>query len=58
MSWRKCRKAHFFSIPIEKEITKIDKNGSGSIVTISYKIKFIDSARFAINLALSVNFIL
>ena len=35
-----------FSIPIEKEVTKIDKDGNGSVVTISYKIKFIDSARF------------
>ena len=34
------------SVPIEKEITKIDKNGNKSIVTISYKIKFLDSARF------------
>ena len=31
---------------IEKEITKIDKDGNGSVVTKSYKIKFIDSARF------------
>ena len=35
-----------FSIPIEKEVTKIDKDGNESVVTISYKIKFIDSARF------------
>ena len=34
-----------FSVTIEKEITKISKNGNGS-VTISYKIKFIDSTRF------------
>ena len=35
-------------IPIkkEKEITKIDKDGNGSIETISFKIKFIDSMRF------------
>ena len=32
--------------PIEKEISKIDKGGNKSVVTISYKIKFIDSARF------------
>ena len=35
-----------FSIPIEKEATKNDKDGNESVVTISYKIKFIDSARF------------
>ena len=35
-----------FSVPIEKEVTKIDKDGKESIVTISYKIKFNDSARF------------
>ena len=33
-------------IPIEKEVTNIDKNGNEKVVTISYKIKFIDSARF------------
>ena len=35
-----------FSIPIEKEIIKIDKDGNESVVTMYYKIKFIDSARF------------
>ena len=41
-----------FSIPIEKEITKIDKDDNESVATISYKIKFIGSARFvAMNLA-------
>ena len=35
-----------FSVPIEKEVTNIDKDGNESVVTISYKIKFIDSARF------------
>ena len=39
-------KYKLFSIPIEKEVTKIDKDGNESVVTISYKIKFIDSARF------------
>ena len=34
-----------FSVPIEEEVTKIDKDGNESVVTISYKIKFIDSAR-------------
>ena len=35
-----------FSVPIEKEVIKVDKDGNKSVVTISYKIKFIDSARF------------
>ena len=33
-------------MPIKKEIKKIDKDGSGKITEISYKIKFIDSFRF------------
>ena len=50
MSWRtiEClgenkEKYKTFSVPIKKEIKKIDKDGNG---TISYKIKFIDNARF------------
>ena len=39
-----------FSVPIEKEVTKIDKDGNESVVTISYKVKFIDSARFMASL--------
>ena len=35
-----------FPLPIEKEVTNIDKDGNESAVTISYKIKFIDSATF------------
>ena len=35
-----------FSVPIVKEVTKIDKDGNKSAITISYKIKFIDSVRF------------
>ena len=35
-----------FPVPIEKEVTNIDKDGNEGIVTISSKIKFIDSARF------------
>ena len=34
------------SVPIEQEVTNIDKDGNESFATISYKIKFIDSARF------------
>ena len=33
---------------IEREVIKIDKDGKESVVTISYKIKFIDSARFMV----------
>ena len=35
-----------FSVPIEKGVTKTDKDGNESVVNISYKIKFIDGARF------------
>ena len=35
-----------YSVPIEKEVTEIDKDGNKTLETISYKIKFIDSARF------------
>ena len=40
-----CEK-NTFSAPIERKVTKINKDGNESGVTISYKIKFIDSARF------------
>ena len=43
MSWGKYKKRHFFFISIEKEVTKIDKDGSEGVVTISYKIKCTDS---------------
>ena len=35
-----------FSVPIENVIKKVCKDGNENIVTRSYKIKFIDSARF------------
>ena len=38
-----------FSVPIKKETTKIDKNGSDENVNISYKIKFIESFRFMLS---------
>ena len=38
-----------FSVPIEKEVTNIDKDGNESVVIISYKMKFIESARFMAN---------
>ena len=49
MSWGKCRT---FSFSIEKEIRKVDKDGYEDIIEISYKIKFINSAR-ALALSLS-----
>ena len=33
-------------VPVKKQITKIDKDDNKSVANISYKIKFIDSARF------------
>ena len=38
-----------FSVPIEKEIKKFNKDGNEDITTVSYKIKFINSARFMAN---------
>ena len=35
-----------FSVPIEKEVTHIDEDGNESVVTLSYRMKFIDSAKF------------
>ena len=35
-----------FTVPIEKEVTRIDKNGEEITKTVSYILKFIDSARF------------
>ena len=36
-------------IEIEKENTKIEKDGNESVVTISYKTKCVDSARFMVS---------
>ena len=46
MSCRKYRKVQNSSFPIEKEVTSIDKDGNESVVSIFYRIKFTDSARF------------
>ena len=35
---------------MEKEVTKADKDGNESVVTMSYKLKFIDSARLIASL--------
>ena len=37
---------NFFYSNRKKEVTNIDKDGNESVVTIYYRIKFIDSARF------------
>ena len=38
------KKYKTFSFPIKKEIEKIEKDGNESVETVSYKIRFIDSA--------------
>ena len=38
-----------FRLPVKKEITEIDKDSNKSVVNISYKIKFIDSAKFMVS---------
>ena len=42
----KNRKVKKISVPIEKEVIKIDNDGNRSVTTISYKTKFKDSDRF------------
>ena len=37
------------SVPMAKEVTKIDKDGNESVATVTCKIKFIDSARFMVS---------
>ena len=46
MPWRKYRTVQTFSVLIKKEIIKVDKDGNEDITTVSYKIKFLDCARF------------
>ena len=46
MPWKKYGKVQNIFFPIEKEGIKIGKDGNVSVVTIYYKTKFIDSARF------------
>ena len=36
MSWEKYRKVQNFFVPIEKEVTEINKYGNENVVTISY----------------------
>ena len=46
MSCGKYIKVQNFFVPIEKEVIKINKDGHQSVVTVSYKIKSIDSTTF------------
>ena len=46
MSWRKYRKVQNFFSPDRKRNKKVDKDGNENIATVSYKMKFINSARF------------
>ena len=44
------------SVPIEKEVIRIDKNGEKIMKTLSYRLQFIDSKRLmASSLSLLVN---
>ena len=45
MSCRNQRKLRSFYVPTKKEIRKIGKDGNGTVETISYKIKLIDSGK-------------
>ena len=49
MYWEYKEKCKTFSVPIKKEIKKTDKEGNAAVETISYKIKFIDNARFKVS---------
>ena len=43
------KKCITFTVPIEKEFTRIDKNGEEIIKHISYILQFTDSARFTVS---------
>ena len=49
MPWGNTEKYKTFSVPIEKEVPNIYKDSKESVVTISYKMKFADNARFMAN---------
>ena len=40
---KNTEKCKTISVPIKKEVTKIDKDGNENVIIISYKIKLIDS---------------
>ena len=35
-----------FLVPVEREVKRVDKNGKEITKTISYKLQFVDNARF------------
>ena len=39
-----------FTVPVEKEVTRIDKNGEEITINISYMLQIIDSPRFMASL--------
>ena len=43
------RKFKTFSVPITKEVERIDKNGEEIIKPISYELQFIDNAKFMVS---------
>ena len=49
MSWKKYGQVQNLFCSNRKKVTKIDKDGNESVITISYKIKFIDSVGFKAN---------
>ena len=46
MAWESTEKGKKISDLIERKIKKVNKDSNEHIITISFKIKFIDSARF------------
>ena len=48
MPWEETQKYRTSSVPIEKEVTKIDKDGKEIVATIPYKTKFIYSVRLMV----------
>ena len=51
----KQKKPKIFSVPIEKELKNVDKNGNENITTISYKTEFINARIMACSLSIFVN---
>ena len=45
----------YFTVPIEREARRNDKNGEEVTKNISYILKFVDSARFMASVELHVN---
>ena len=48
MPWEKNTHKKTSSVPIEKEVTKIDKDGKDIVATIPYKTKFVYSVRLMV----------